>query len=97
MQAWALRDSSMDLGRIGVWSMELRFGDRSEASAAAAEIETLGYGAIWVPGGIGGDVTGDIDHLLAATQSIVVASGFIHASPISGPWLMPSPSMTRLC
>ena len=68
----------MDLGRIGVWSMELRFGDRSEASAAAAEIETLGYGAIWVPGGIGGDVTGDIDHLLAATRAIPTATGIIN-------------------
>ncbi|MEO7247215.1 MAG: TIGR03620 family F420-dependent LLM class oxidoreductase [Novosphingobium sp.] len=68
----------MDLGRIGVWSMELRFGDKGEASAAAAEIETLGYGAIWVPGGIGGDVTGDIDHLLAATQAIAIATGIIN-------------------
>ena len=68
----------MDLGRIGVWSMELRFGDKAEASAAAAEIEALGYGAIWVPGGIGGDITGDIDHLLSATRAIPIATGIIN-------------------
>lgn len=68
----------MDLGRIGVWSMELRFGDKTEASAAAAEIEALGYGAIWVPGGVGGDITGDIDHLLAATKAVPIATGIIN-------------------
>ena len=68
----------MDLGRIGVWSMELRFGDRAETSTAAAEIEALGYGAIWVPGGIGGDITGDIDHLLSATRAIPIATGIIN-------------------
>ena len=68
----------MDLGRIGVWSMELRFGDKAEGSAAAAEIEALGYGALWVPGGVGGDVTGDIDHLLAATTAMPIATGIIN-------------------
>ncbi len=68
----------MDLGRIGVWSMELRFGNKAEASAAAAEIEALGYGAIWVPGGIGGDITGDIDHLLSATRAVPIATGIIN-------------------
>ena len=68
----------MELGRIGIWSMELRFGDKAAAADAAAEIEALGYGAIWVPGGIGGDVTGDLDHLLAATSRIVIATGIIN-------------------
>ncbi|MFM5906669.1 MAG: LLM class flavin-dependent oxidoreductase, partial [Novosphingobium sp.] len=68
----------MDLGRVGVWSMELRFGDKAQAARGAAEIEGLGYGAIWVPGGIGGDVTGDLDHLLAATSSVVIATGILN-------------------
>lgn len=68
----------MDLGKVGVWSMELRFGDKAEAACGAAEIEALGFGTIWVPGGIGGDITGDLDHLLAATQTIVVATGILN-------------------
>ncbi len=68
----------MDLGRIGVWSMELRFGDKAEGAAAAAELEDLGYGTLWVPGGIGGDVTGDLDHLLAATSKAMIATGILN-------------------
>lgn len=68
----------MDLGRIGVWSMELRFGDKAENAAAAAEMDDLGYGTLWVPGGIGGDVTGDLDHLLAATSKAMIATGILN-------------------
>lgn len=66
------------LGKVGIWSMELRFGDKTQGAAAAAELEALGYGAIWVPGGIGGDVTGDLDHLLDATSKITIATGIIN-------------------
>lgn len=66
------------IGRIGVWSMELRFGDPGEIAEAAAELDELGYGAIWFPGGIGGDVTGDFDRLLAATRRATIATGIIN-------------------
>ncbi|MEO5587087.1 MAG: TIGR03620 family F420-dependent LLM class oxidoreductase [Novosphingobium sp.] len=66
------------VGRIGVWSLELRFGDRGEAAAAAAELDELGFGALWVPGGIGGDITGDVAHLLAATKRCTVATGVLN-------------------
>ena len=48
------------LGRIGIWSMELRFGDPGQAADAAAELDELGFGALWIPGGVGGDVLGDV-------------------------------------
>lgn len=67
-----------DIGRIGIWSMELRFGDPEAIAAAAAEVDALGFGAIWVPGGIGGDITGDLDRLLAATQNCVIATGILN-------------------
>lgn len=66
------------LGRIGVWSLELRFGDHGEAAEAAAELDELGYAALWVPGGVGGDVTGDLDRLLAATHRATVATGILN-------------------
>jgi probable F420-dependent oxidoreductase len=66
------------VGRIGIWSLELRFGDPAEAAEAAAELDELGYGAIWFPGGVGGDVTGDFSRLLAATKRATIASGIIN-------------------
>ena len=38
------------LGRVGIWSRELRFGDAAEARDASAELEELGYGTLWIPG-----------------------------------------------
>jgi len=67
-----------NLGKIGIWSMELRFGDPAASSEAIAELDELGYGAVWVPGGIGGDITGDLDRLLAATSNTVLATGIIN-------------------
>lgn len=66
------------IGRIGIWSTELRFGDPAAARGAAAALEGMGYGALWVPGGIGGDITGDVDRLLGATTRIPVCTGIIN-------------------
>jgi probable F420-dependent oxidoreductase len=66
------------LGRIGIWSLELRFGDRGEANEAAAELDELGYSALWIPGGVGGDLLGDVDRLLAATNRTAIATGVLN-------------------
>lgn len=71
-------DRARGLGRVGVWSLELRFGDRGEALESAAELDELGYGALWVPGGIGGDILGDLAQLLSATRRTCVASGILN-------------------
>jgi probable F420-dependent oxidoreductase len=69
----------IDLGRVGVWSVELRFHkDGGEIAEAAAELEELGYGALWTPGGVGGDILGAIGHLLASTRSVPVATGILN-------------------
>ena len=66
------------LGKIGIWSMELRFGDAAEKREAAAELDELGYGAIWIPGGLGGDIMGDMSQLRAATKKAVICSGILN-------------------
>jgi probable F420-dependent oxidoreductase len=66
------------LGKIGIWSIELRFGDRAEALDAAAELDQLGYGALWVPGGIDDNVLHDMDRLLGATKKAVICSGILN-------------------
>ena len=43
----------------------------------AAEAEKLGYGAIWLGGSPGGDLA-SVDDLLAATDSLVIATGIVN-------------------
>lgn len=67
----------MDLAGVGVWSSALRYGDRAEATEVAAELEDLGYAAMWVPD-VGGDVFGAVGELLVATKTTVVATGILN-------------------
>lgn len=69
----------MRLGRVGIWSGELRdLPDRAAAADAATELEELGYGALFIPGRAGGDVLAAADTLLAGTRSLVVATGILN-------------------
>jgi probable F420-dependent oxidoreductase len=68
---------SFDLTGTGVWSGLLRHGDAGEAAEAAAELEELGWSALWVPD-VGGDVFGALRNLLSATSSVVVATGILN-------------------
>jgi probable F420-dependent oxidoreductase len=66
------------LGRIGVWAVQFRFSDPGFIAEAAAEVEELGYGTIWFPGGRGGDLNGAFLAILNATQRIFAASGILN-------------------
>src|SRR5581483_94674 len=66
------------LAGTGVWSGQLRFGDRGERTAAAVELEALGYSAIWLPGGIGGAVFDDCRALLEVTERVPLATGILN-------------------
>lgn len=70
--------SAIELGRVGIWSTELRFGDPAAGAEVAAELDELGYGALWIPGGIDDAVLGDIDRLLTHTRRIALATGIIN-------------------
>jgi probable F420-dependent oxidoreductase len=61
----------------GIWSSALRHGDAHETAAAAAELESLGFDALWVPD-VGGDVFGAVANLLAATTSAIIATGILN-------------------
>src|ERR687891_1716700 len=65
----------MDVGRVGIWTAQLDLQPAAEAREAAAEIEELGYGALWVPEAVGREVISHAAVLLGATERIVVASG----------------------
>lgn len=61
----------------GVWEMALRYGDPGRAADWAAEIEALGYSAVWIPD-TGGDLFGSMANLLRSTRSLTVASGILN-------------------
>jgi probable F420-dependent oxidoreductase len=65
------------LGGIGIWSSTLRYGDAGEAAALAAELEGLGYTALWIPD-VGGDVFGSLGNLLGATSTATIATGILN-------------------
>jgi probable F420-dependent oxidoreductase len=66
------------LGRIGIWSAELRHGDPGEVADAAAELDELGFGALWIPGEASGNVLGQVDLLLCATRRATIATGILN-------------------
>jgi probable F420-dependent oxidoreductase len=67
----------MRLTGTGVWSGHLRYGDAGLVAEAAAELDELGYRAVWIPD-VGGDVLGSVEHLLRATSRITVATGILN-------------------
>jgi probable F420-dependent oxidoreductase len=61
----------------GVWSSQLRYGDPGEIADAAAELDELGYSALWIPD-VGGDVFASVETLLSATRTAAVATGILN-------------------
>ena len=67
----------MTLSGTGIWSFELRHHDPAEIADAAAELEALGFSAVWIPD-IGGDVYTAVERLLGATTTMTVATGILN-------------------
>jgi probable F420-dependent oxidoreductase len=67
----------MDLSGVGIWSSQLRYGNPAESAEAAAELEDLGYTALWIPD-VGGPVLDSVAHLLASTKHTVIATGILN-------------------
>jgi probable F420-dependent oxidoreductase len=64
-------DLMPNLGRFGVWT----FGPPKPEQAA--ELERLGYGAVWIGGSPAGDLN-YVEPILEATDSLQVATGIIN-------------------
>jgi probable F420-dependent oxidoreductase len=64
----------MDLGRVGIWHF-LDVFPTPVAQAAAREIESLGFRALWIPEALGREAFTHAGLLLAATERLVVATG----------------------
>lgn len=68
-------DLGHPLGHVGVWTFAFDGQPSSRVREAAAEIEELGYGAIWCGEGFGRDAVSQAWLLLSATRRVTVASG----------------------
>lgn len=65
----------MNIGRVGIWTFALDLQPAKRAQEAAAEIEELGFGAIWIPEALGREAFTSAGLLLAGTRRIPVATG----------------------
>jgi probable F420-dependent oxidoreductase len=67
----------MDLGKIGIWSAALRRSELSAVVEACAELDELGFGALWFPGGDRADFAERMLAMLGATRRAVIAPGIV--------------------
>ncbi|MCW3063683.1 MAG: F420-dependent oxidoreductase [Solirubrobacterales bacterium] len=56
----------------------MRHADRAEVADAAAELEELGYTALWIPEGASGPIFEACGELLGATARVPVATGILN-------------------
>jgi len=83
--------TTVDLGRVGIWTFALDLQPIARARELAAELEELGYGAIWVPDAIGRDPLVHAALLLGGTRRVTVATGIAQiygrdAMTMTGGW-----------
>lgn len=65
----------IDIGPVGIWYGQIDAVPSDEARRAAALVEELGFGALWLAEAVGRDPFVQAAVLLSATESLVVASG----------------------
>ena len=70
-----VKKTTVDIGRVGIWTGALDGHPTSVAQAAAQELDALGYGALWIPEAVGRDPMVSAANLLSATKRLPVATG----------------------
>ncbi|GAA3023150.1 TIGR03620 family F420-dependent LLM class oxidoreductase [Streptosporangium longisporum] len=70
-----MNDHTTGLGRVGIWTFAFDDQPAARVREAAAEIEELGYGALWFGEGFGRDSVSQSWLLLSATRRLVVGAG----------------------
>jgi len=64
----------VELGRVGIWNRIIA-EDEPRSREAAAEVDELGYGAVWIGGSPPVSLA---ENVLAATERLVVATGILN-------------------
>ena len=65
----------MKIGRVGIWTHALESQPATRLREIAAEVEALGYGALWFPEAYGRESFTQAALLLAATRTMPIATG----------------------
>src|SRR5215211_6180059 len=65
----------IDLGRVGIWTGALDGVSSKEAQRRAADLEQLGFTALWIPETVGRDPFVTATLLLSATSTLKLATG----------------------
>lgn len=65
----------MDLGRVGIWTFQLELVPLAAAREHVAELDELGFGALWLPEAVGREAFTQAALLLGASEHLVVATG----------------------
>jgi probable F420-dependent oxidoreductase len=71
----AMPQAAKQLGSIGIWTHQFENHPAQKAREAAAELDELGYGAIWFGEAAGREAFSNASLLLAATRRIIIATG----------------------
>lgn len=66
---------TLELGPVGLWTFHLDLLPVPRAQEVVAELDGLGYGAVWIPEAMGRDPLVHAALLLQASERIVVATG----------------------
>ena len=65
----------MDLGPTGIWTAALDLQPVSRAQELVGQLESLGYGAVWIPEAVGREALSSATLLLGGGSRIVVGTG----------------------
>ena len=65
----------MDLGPAGIWTAALDLQPVSRAQELVGELESLGYGTVWIPEAVGREALSSAALLLGGGSRIVVGTG----------------------
>src|SRR4051812_18303651 len=65
----------VELGSVGIWTYHLNYQPASRVREIAAELEELGYGAIWIGESVYREPLTNAALLLSATKRMAVATG----------------------
>lgn len=63
------------MGKLGIWSLELRGPNPGAVRSAAAELDAQGWGTLWIAGATGSGIWSDAEHLLSSAPNTTVALG----------------------
>lgn len=70
-----MAQKSIQLGAIGVWTFQLDILPAARMQETAAELEEMGYGAVWYGEAVGREALTKAALLLAGTKRVVIATG----------------------